>query len=44
MNSLDLLNDYEQFTQFFQSLETSEDCQHADLEEILDSLETEGQE
>ena len=45
MNSLDLLNDYEQFTQFFQSLETFEDClQHVDLEEILDSLETEGQE
>lgn len=39
MNSLDLLNDYEQFTSFFQSLETEGDSpQPADLEEILDSL------
>ena len=39
MNTSDLLNDYEQFTSFFQSLETTEDCpQPADLEEILDTL------
>lgn len=37
MNSLDLLNDYEQFTQFFQSLDTEEECP-TDLEEILSSL------
>ena len=44
MNSLDLLNDYEQFTQFFQSLETFEDClQHVDLEEILSSLPEEAE-
>ena len=39
MNSLDLLNDYEQFTSFFQSLDTAEDCpQPADLDSILESL------
>ena len=39
MNSLDLLNDYEQFTQFFQSLETEADCpEPADLGSILESL------
>ena len=42
MNSLDLLNDYNQFTAFFQSLETTEDCpEPADLGEILDSLHDE---
>ena len=44
MNSLDLLNDYEQFTQFFQSLETTEECpQPADLEDILSSLPEEAE-
>ena len=39
MNSIDLLNDYEQFTQFFQSLETEADClQPADLDAILEAL------
>ena len=39
MNTQDLLNDYEQFTQFFQSLETSEDYpEPADLDSILESL------
>ena len=42
MSNLDLLNDYEQFTSFFQSLDTPEDCpQPADLEEILESLSEE---
>ena len=42
MNTSDLLNDYEQFTSFFQSLDTPEDCpQPADLEEILESLSEE---
>lgn len=45
MNSLHLLNDYEQFTIFFQSLETYEDYpQTVDIDSILESLETEGQE
>ena len=44
MNSLDLLNDYEQFTSFFQSLETSEDCpQPTDLDAILESLAEEAE-
>lgn len=39
MNTSDLLNDYEQFTSFFQSLDTAEDCpEPVDLEEILSSL------
>lgn len=42
MNSLDLLNDYEQFTAFFQSLDTEEGCpEPVDLDAILVSLETE---
>lgn len=41
MNSLDMLNDYEQFTAFFQSLDTAEPTEPADLEEILDSLHDE---
>lgn len=40
MISLDLLNDYEQFTAFFQSLSPSEDSpEPLDLEDILSSLE-----
>ena len=39
MNTSDLLSDYEQFTSFFQSLDTAEDCpEPADLDSILDSL------
>lgn len=38
MNSLDLLNDYEQFTAFFQSLNTVDSSDPGDLEEILSSL------
>lgn len=39
MNNLDLLNDYEQFTSFFQSLDTAEDCpEPVDLDSILESL------
>lgn len=39
MNNIDLLNDYEQFTSFFQSLDTAEECpEPVDLEEILSSL------
>lgn len=42
MNSLDLLNDYEQFTAFFQSLDTEEECpQPADLKDILANLSEE---
>lgn len=42
MSTSYLLNDYEQFAAFFQSLETTEDCpEPADLEEILDSLHDE---
>lgn len=42
MNTQDLLNDYEQFTAYFQSLETPEDCpQPVDLEDILDSISEE---
>ncbi len=40
MNNLDLLNDYEQFTAYFHSLEAAEDSHGPmDLDEILDSLE-----
>lgn len=39
MNTQDLLNDYEQFTSFFQSLDTDENTpEPADLDSILDSL------
>lgn len=39
MNTQDLLNDYEQFTSYFQSLDTEEDCpESVDLDEILSSL------
>ena len=39
MNTSDLLNDYEQFTSFFQSLDTEEDCpEPADIDAILESL------
>ena len=39
MNTSDLLNDYEQFTSYFQSLDTTEDCPGpVDLEEILSTL------
>lgn len=39
MNTSYLLNDYEQFAAFFQSLGTTEDSpQPTDLDEILDSL------
>ncbi len=42
MNNLNLLNDYEQFTAFFQSLDTAEECpQPTDLEDILESLHEE---
>ena len=41
MNNLDLLNDYEQFTSFFQSLDTGDCPQPADLEDILDTLSDE---
>ena len=44
MNSLDLLNDYEQFTQFFQSLGTEANCpQPADQEDIPESLAEEAE-
>ncbi len=39
MSNLDLLNDYEQFTSFFQSLDTDENTpEPADLDTILESL------
>ena len=44
MNTQDLLNDYEQFTAFFQSLDTAEACpQPADLDAILESLPEEAE-
>ena len=40
MTSLDLLEDYEQFASFFQSLSADEDSHEPlDLDSILDSLE-----
>ena len=39
MNTLTLLEDYEQFTAYFHSLEAAEDCPDPqDLDSILDSL------
>lgn len=39
MNTSDLLNDYEQFASYFQSLDTGEECpESVDLEDILSSL------
>lgn len=39
MNNQDLLNDYEQFTTFFQSLDTEDECpEPMDLEDILSTL------
>lgn len=39
MNTQDLLNDYEQFASYFQSLNTEEDCpEPMDLDSILESL------
>lgn len=39
MNTQDVLNDYEQFTAFFQSLSFDEDCPDPqDLDSILESL------
>lgn len=39
MNSLDLLNDYEQFTTFFQSLDTGDSSpEPVDIDSILESL------
>ena len=44
MNSLDLLNDYERFTQFFQSLETEGDSpEPVDIDSILESLSEEAE-
>lgn len=44
MNSMDLLNDYEQFTNFFPSLNTDEDAPvPADLDAILDTLTEEAE-
>ena len=39
MNTSDLLNDYEQFASYFQSLDTDENTpEPADLDSILESL------
>ena len=39
MNNIDLLNDYEQFTSFFQSLDTDNDCpEPVDIDSILENL------
>ena len=39
MNYTNLLNDYEQFSEFFQSLDAAEDCpEPVDIDSILESL------
>lgn len=38
MNSLDLLNDYEQFATYFQSIDTEDFSEPVDLDSILESL------